>query len=79
MVARRGGDDPGAFFVGSELRNEGDPAPDLEGAGRVVVLVLDENLTAELVFARPVAPKRSVPEEGDEALPCLEDVTEVGR
>ena len=47
VVPRRGGDDAARAFVGAQLRHEVDAAPDLEGADRLMVLVLDEHLRAD--------------------------------
>jgi len=79
MVSCRGGDDPRLLFVRLESGNEGDPSPDFEGARRVVVLVLDENLTVEFPFERRMAPKGGARQEGGDAFPCLEDVFEIRR
>jgi hypothetical protein len=44
VVSGRGGDDAAFAFFLVELGDQVDPAPDLEGADRLVVLVLDEHL-----------------------------------
>jgi len=47
VVPGRGGDDAALALLRVELRYQVDPAPDLEGADRLVVLVLDEDISAE--------------------------------
>jgi hypothetical protein len=47
VVAGRGSDDASPPLILGELGDEVDPAPDLEGADRLVVLVLDPGRGAD--------------------------------
>ena len=58
VVSGRGGDDAAAPFVLAQLRDEVDAAPDLEGADRQVVFVLDEDLGADELGQRAVRVER---------------------
>ena len=69
MVARRGGQDAPGPLLGVEGREQVDPAPDLEGAGRVEVLALEVRPTTQRrVQGRAFERRRGAEVGGDRLL-----------
>ena len=74
VVARRGGDQAAAPLLLAQLRDEVDAAANLEGADRLVVLVLDPDLGADELAQRGVAVERRRAQMRRDATPRLEHV-----
>jgi hypothetical protein len=76
VVSGRGGDDAAPALIRGELRDQVDAAPHLEGADRLVVLVLDEHLRVEQFAQGGVAVKRRGPQVRRDSTPCLQHIGE---
>ena len=68
VVPGRGGDQSALTLVGSQLRDEVDAAAHLEGADRLVVLVLHPDLRPDERLERRIAVERRRPQIGRDAL-----------
>jgi hypothetical protein len=78
VVARRRGDDAALPILGAQLRDEVDPAADLEGADGLMVLVLHEDFGAEQLAERGVLVQRRRAQVGGDTATRLEHVCERG-
>ena len=68
VVSSCGGDDPPLAFLGSQVRHQVQTAPDLEGSGRIVILVLDVSFATQPPGNERVAGQRSwIEVAGDQA------------
>jgi hypothetical protein len=76
VVSRRRGEDAVLPLLGRELRDEVDAAPDLEGADRLVVLVLDEHRRPDQVVERGVPVERRRAQVRCDPPACVEHVGE---
>ena len=76
VVAGRGGDDAAASLVVRELRHQVDATPDLEGADRLVVFVLDPGLRADQLVEGRISVERRGFQVGRDPLARSQDVIE---